>query len=66
MDKNQNYRLQLTDSLLTEIAILYKNYQAVLTIVKAGGISNNKRKKIINLQSENEIVLQLQNLLNKE
>ncbi len=56
----------MTDSLLTEIAILYTNYQAVLTIVKAGGISNNKRRKIINLQSENEIVLQLQNLLNKE
>ncbi len=48
-----------------DIAIKRKHYQAALTIAKAGGKSNNKhtKKYFINLQSDNEFILQLQNLL---
>lgn len=51
-----------------DIAILRKYYKTALTIAKAGGKSNNKRTKkyFINLQSDNEIVLQLQNILHEE
>ncbi len=72
---NSNYSQMMIEKFLNatddlenyplDIAIKRKHYQAALTIAKAGGKSNNKhvRKYFLNLQSDNEIVLQLQNLL---